>query len=276
MKIIIPMAGSGQRFKDKGYKDPKPLIKVLNKRIIEYVIDGFDKYNDEFIFICNHDHIEKTDMLSVLRNLVYKSQIISIRPHKLGPVYTVKQAFDYISDNEQIIISYCDAGLVWDYRKFLETIKITDVDGCLATHTGFHPHSLFSGLMAHCLIENNKVLQVKEKSSYTDNPMDEQASSGTYYFKKGSDLKKYCNMAIDEEISYNGEYYITLIYNLLIRDNLNICSYLIDKVISLGTPAEIESYISWKNIINTGQIKDKTDLRNCYYYWKDYLKTTDL
>ena len=29
MKIIIPMAGSGQRFKDKGYKDPKPLIKVF-------------------------------------------------------------------------------------------------------------------------------------------------------------------------------------------------------------------------------------------------------
>ena len=268
MKIIIPMAGSGQRFKDKGYKDPKPLIKVLNKRIIEYVIETFDKYNDEFIFICNHDHIEKTDMLSVLRSLVDKSQIISIPPHKFGPVYTVKQSFDYISENEQIVIAHCDGGVIWDYRKFLETIKITDVDGCLATHTGFHPHALFSGLMAHCLIENNKVLEVKEKSSYTDNPMDEQASSGTYYFKKGSDLKKYCNMAIDEEISYNGEYYITLIYNLLIRDNLNICSYLIDKVISLGTPAEIESYISWKNIINTGQIKDKTDLRNCYYYWK--------
>ena len=40
MRVLIPMAGRGDRFVDKGYKDPKPLIKVNGKMIIEYILVG--------------------------------------------------------------------------------------------------------------------------------------------------------------------------------------------------------------------------------------------
>ena len=42
MKVIIPMAGMGDRFVQRGYKDPKPLIKAGDKRIIEYILDFRD------------------------------------------------------------------------------------------------------------------------------------------------------------------------------------------------------------------------------------------
>ena len=35
MKVIIPMAGSGERFKDAGYFIPKPMIPVGGKMMIE-------------------------------------------------------------------------------------------------------------------------------------------------------------------------------------------------------------------------------------------------
>ena len=41
MKIIVPMAGTGNRFVQAGYTDPKPLIKVMGKRVIEYILDAF-------------------------------------------------------------------------------------------------------------------------------------------------------------------------------------------------------------------------------------------
>ena len=53
MKIIIPMAGTGNRFIKEGYIDPKPLIKLNDKRIIEYILDMFSN-DDEIIFICSH------------------------------------------------------------------------------------------------------------------------------------------------------------------------------------------------------------------------------
>ena len=40
MIIIIPLGGIGKRFSELGYKDPKPLIKVLGKEIIFWVLDN--------------------------------------------------------------------------------------------------------------------------------------------------------------------------------------------------------------------------------------------
>ena len=38
MQIIIPMSGLGSRFQAAGYTEPKPLIKVDGKPIIEHVV----------------------------------------------------------------------------------------------------------------------------------------------------------------------------------------------------------------------------------------------
>ena len=51
MKIVIPMAGLGQRFVDVGYKNPKPFIWADDDYIISKIVDMFDE-EDEIIFIC--------------------------------------------------------------------------------------------------------------------------------------------------------------------------------------------------------------------------------
>ena len=66
MKVLIPMAGRGDRFVDKGYKDPKPLIKVNGKMIIEYILEMFGD-TDDITFICNDDHLRYTKMEEIKR-----------------------------------------------------------------------------------------------------------------------------------------------------------------------------------------------------------------
>ena len=41
IQLIIPMSGIGKRFIDAGYSEPKPLIKVDGKPIIEHVLNLF-------------------------------------------------------------------------------------------------------------------------------------------------------------------------------------------------------------------------------------------
>ena len=48
--LIIPMSGIGKRFMDAGYLEPKPLIIVDGKPIIEHVIGLFPKIN-KILFI---------------------------------------------------------------------------------------------------------------------------------------------------------------------------------------------------------------------------------
>jgi NDP-sugar pyrophosphorylase family protein len=54
-QLIIPMSGIGKRFRDFGYEEPKFLINVLGKPIIDHVLDMFPKI-DDIIFIVNKNH----------------------------------------------------------------------------------------------------------------------------------------------------------------------------------------------------------------------------
>ncbi len=273
MKVIIPMAGSGERFVQAGYKDPKPLIMVGGKRIVEYVIDMFDKKNDDFVFICNDRHLAETDMSNILGSLVSKCAIVSMPPHKLGPVYTVLAGEQFINDNEPVIIAYCDNPVTWDYDSFKAFVDINDVDGCIVSHTGFHPHTLSSTLFAYSKTNSlGMVSHIKEKACYTDNRFKEHASSGIYYFKRGDFIKVYFRQAIQENVNYNGEFYVTLVYNLLINDGLCVYSYLNDKVLAFGTPKEVRNFEAWKVIIEGGQVNDENDAMSCYNYWKELHK----
>jgi hypothetical protein len=42
MNIIIPLGGVGSRFTVEGYTRPKPLIRVLGKEMIRWVLDSLD------------------------------------------------------------------------------------------------------------------------------------------------------------------------------------------------------------------------------------------
>jgi len=271
MKIIIPMAGTGNRFVEKGYKDPKPLIRVNGKRIIEYILEMFDD-TDEFVFICNDNHLNTTNMREVLLQLKPNATIISIPEHKLGPVWTVKSAYEYINDNEEVIISYCDNPHIWDKAHFNEWINIFKMDGCVLTHTGFHPHTLSKTKMAFVknIPDTAYISEIKEKECYTDNPMNEHASTGMYYFRKGSDVKKYFDLAIERGVQYNGEYYVTLVYNLLIEDGLKVGYYDTPFVTVFGTPEEVENFEAWATILKGKQVKTLDDVLDCYFYWHSY------
>ena len=267
MKIVIPMSGLGSRFIKAGYKDPKPLLVVDGKTIIEYVVDLFPGERDEnFIFICRNEHLDNTNMREVLKSLKPNSQIVSIQGHKLGPVYAVTQAFDYIDNNEQVIVNYCDFFQNWNYSDFKNVVNTNKCDGNIISYKGFHPHLLpANNFYASTKVdENNYMLEIREKFSFTKDKTKSPQSGGTYYFKKGEYVKKYFKELIDKDINLNSEYYVSLIYNLMHKDGLKIHVY--DKVkhfCQWGTPQDLEEYKYWSNIFkqltNTAKVVDRNN-----------------
>ena len=51
INIIIPLAGDGKRFKEKGVLTPKPLIKFFKKTLIEHSIDSLKIKDANYYFI---------------------------------------------------------------------------------------------------------------------------------------------------------------------------------------------------------------------------------
>ena len=247
MHIVIPLSGVGQRFINAGYNIPKPLIEVDGMPMIEHIVNLFPD-ETKITFICNDLHLKETDMEKILKRIVPTSKIIEVSVNnRKGPVHAVTFAYDNIYDEEEIIISYCDFGTWWNYKDFLNKVHESNADGAIASYIGFHPHMLGSDNYAFMQHDNMWVTKIQEKKPFTDNKMNEYASNGTYYFKSGKILKKYFNELIDEDIQINGEYYVSMVYNLLIQDKLNILIYEIDNMLQWGTPYDLEIYNMWSS-----------------------------
>ena len=81
--LIIPLAGYGRKFSNKGYKTLKPFLDIGNsKRMIDLIINNFPK-NINKIFIVRSD-LEKK-YINFLRKYK-KKKIYYIKPHNLGPL----------------------------------------------------------------------------------------------------------------------------------------------------------------------------------------------
>jgi NDP-sugar pyrophosphorylase family protein len=246
MHVIIPMSGVGQRFIDAGFTDPKPLIKIDGKTIIQHVVELFPG-ESKFTFICNQNHLDNTNMYSLLKDIAPGAQVVSIEGHKKGPVYAVSKILDSIDDDEEVIVNYCDFGTYWDYPAFLDHTRKRNADGAIPAYKRFHPHMLGSTNYAFMRDDNQWMLEIKEKEPFTDNRMNEFASNGTYYFKKGSYVKKYFPLLMDKNINLNGEFYVSLIYNLLIADQLTVSIYDVEHMLQWGTPQDVEEYNGWSD-----------------------------
>lgn len=259
MHIIIPMSGLGQRFIDAGFEDPKPLIMVDGKPIIEHVCNLFPG-EDKFTFICNSKHLAETNMRHVLKNIKPNANIVEIPNHKKGPVFAVSQIENLIED-EEVIVNYCDFGTYWNYSDFLKHTRDRNADGAIPSYKGFHPHML--GTTNYAFIREKKqwMLEIKEKEPFTNNRMNEFASNGTYYFKKGSYVKKYFSELIDRDINLDGEYYVSLVYNLLVNDGLKVSIYNVQHMLQWGTPEDVDEYSTWSNYFKnaiTNETKKKS------------------
>lgn len=262
MHIIIPMSGVGQRFIDAGYEDPKPLIVMDGKPIIEHVYNLFPGA-DKFTFICNAIHLAETNMRQILTNMCEDANIVEIPNHKKGPVYAVSLVSDLIADDEEVIVSYCDFGTYWDYDDFLKHTRNRNADGAVPSYKGFHPHMLGSTNYAFMRDENQWMLEIKEKEPFTNNRMEEYASNGIYYFKKGAYVKKYFAALMEKDIHLKGEYYVSLIYNLLVEDGLKVSIYNIQHMLQWGTPQDVEEYNSWsKYFTDAVNEKEKKAAKN--------------
>ena len=247
IQLIIPMSGIGKRFIDAGYKDPKPLIEIDGYPIIKHIIDLFPGVTD-VSFICNEKHIKDTNMKYILESISPGCKIYEVsNENRKGPVDAVYQIKDKIKDDCEVIVSYCDYGTNWDFEKFIDTMRSSQFDGGIPCYTGFHPHMLGSDNYAFCKEENNILIEIKEKEPFTDNKMNEYASNGTYYFKSGTILKKYFKELIELDINLNGEFYVSLVYNLLVRDGLRVNIFEIQNMLQWGTPYDLEIYRGWSN-----------------------------
>lgn len=246
-QLVIPMSGTGQRFREAGYLELKPFIQVDGKPIVEHILDMYPLNSDILIILSNEDE-ELVEHIELLKNLRENVKIVTIPAHKKGPGYAIWKASNFISSNKPVIVNYADFSGDWNFEEFLE--KLDTNDGNILTYTGFHPHMTRSQKFAYVrLNEKNLVIDIQEKAPFTSSPMEEHASAGTYGFKNGTILLEAIRQQIDNEYSLNGEYYLSLTYKSLLDNSMSIAVTDMSRFNQWGTPEDLQDWLYWKNAV---------------------------
>lgn len=162
LNIVVPMAGRGSRFAKEGYVDPKPLIKLKDKRMIQVVINNLTpSIPHRFIFICQRQHVIDYSLDRYLKEWAPNSEVICIDGITEGAACTVMCAEELINNDEPLMIANSDQWIDIDINDYLNYMKHEDLDGLIMTMKADDPKWSYAEMN-----ENNHVTRVVEKKLY--------------------------------------------------------------------------------------------------------------
>jgi dTDP-glucose pyrophosphorylase len=227
--ILIPMAGLGSRFVEKGYSLPKPLIRIFGKPMIQHVVESLG-IDGNYIFLVQKEHRAKYNLDEVLRGLAPGCSILQVNGLTEGAASTSLIAKDLINNDTPLIIANSDQIVEWIPENF--QMYLTELDGITAVFEASDPK------WSYVKSPTAYITEVAEKEVISN-----LANVGIYGWAKGSDYVKYAEQMIAKDIRTNGEFYIAPVYNEAIADGKKITSYLVHEMHGVGTPEDMNDYI---------------------------------
>lgn len=239
-QLVVLMAGKSNRFQEAGYEYPKALLYANTKMILNRIIDAFPNASEIVIVAAkNQKKYIETRFSAVSRIEIVK--FIYIDQHDLGPSESVNRARDSLSEDLPIVVTYCDLTTDLDDSRFVG--DLADSEAGVIVFTGFHPHTIRKPKFGYVKANSqNKVIEIREKNSYSDNPLNENASAGIYSFVSKNVLLKGIDTQISKKSQVNGEYYISLAINELVQSGHHASIRFIDFFVCWGTPEDFEDY----------------------------------
>jgi len=237
MNIIIPLGGKGERFSKNGYKNPKPLISIFDKCMIEYVLDNLIISNEDKVFIIYNSNLDSYDFSKFINTKYNFIKLVKISDTK-GAVETLLLGIDYIlnnfSFNNKCLILDCDTFYTEDIR----TICDNSNENIVFYTKNYEKNPIYSYIEFN---DKLNIQNIKEKEKISDN-----ANTGAYFFVDIKLLYSYCKYVLDNNITFNNEPYTSCVISEMIKNNILFKGYELKEVcvFSLGTPKSVENYIN--------------------------------
>lgn len=233
MILIIPLGGTGERFKTNGYKLPKALIKLFGKPILFYLLDNLNLEKISSIYIPYNKEYTNFNFESVLKKKYPHLNFFFLElENTRGAAETINIMLNHFSlnENDPVISFDCDNFYTidilnsWKGENMVFTIK-SESEAPIYSYVKID--------------ENNNVINIQEKNKISNN-----ACTGVYGFESIHILKKYTSAILNKNITQKGEYYLSGVIKEMLECNIKIKNSQIDinNFVCLGTPLQLKQF----------------------------------
>jgi glucose-1-phosphate thymidylyltransferase len=228
MKIFIPMAGKGTRLRPFTLTCPKPLLKIIDKPIVEHLIDQITSrlttQIDEIIYILGDKAYFNSDVVSSL-TLIAKKYNAKTKVYRqldqLGTGHAIMCAEESLHGPS--IVAYADTMIQGQ-------ISIEpDVDGIIWVKKVEDPSSY--GVVS--LDEKNNIIDLIEKPQKY---VSDLAVVGIYYFKDISIIRDELKIHLNDKLNPGKEYLLNYGIERMIEKKRVFKSQEIETWMDCGTP----------------------------------------
>ena len=192
----------------------------------------------KYSFIVRQEHIDKYQIDKGVRSFLPEANLFSVVKTTRGAVETCLIAENAIADDDAVIVMDCD--LEFRSKKFMEIIKqilnkpIEEATGgALVSFESNEPRYSYAALG-----EDGFVARTAEKEVISNH-----ALCGAYFFASGRRFKQIAHLLLAEPAFTKPEYYVSLLFNYLLKDGEKVWLAPMEEYYSYGTPEELKRYL---------------------------------
>ncbi len=236
INLIMPMGGAGTRFARFGYECPKPLLELNGRHFFEYAADSVRGHCkiESLVFVVLKDHIERFQIDREIKKYAPEAVIITLEHVLNGAVLTCMRGAEAIGNDLPLI--FCDCDLMFTSEKLYSYTKSPDyngnrLDGWLMTFE--NTDARYSFVKTD---EEGFVTETAEKKAISS-----RAVCGAYGFGNKELFLKYAKEYLND-CPYD-EYFMSGVYNEMIKDGRRIGEFPTDSFLSFGTPEEYDKAV---------------------------------
>lgn len=229
MKVVIPVLGHGSRFKEENYELPKQLLPLAGETAITYSLSNITCKNEDKIFLLRKDVCDEFSLDKKIDEVYKGSKIIITDKETRGTLETVLLAEKYIDSDESLFIHTLDIHSEPSIDCYKDPLNGVPGGAVFTIKANSPQYSYLS------YDSNYNAIEAAEKRVISD-----QAAVGVYFFSSFEIFSRYGKKMMNDDNTTLGEFFITPVYNYLIKDGFQVKIIEMSAFLAFGTPLEYE------------------------------------
>lgn len=222
MKVVIPAAGAGARFRPHTHTQPKPLIPIAGKPILGHIVDQFIEVGIyDFVFVVGYmgekiiGYIEENYQNKISYQIVYQEK-------RLGLAHAIL-CCEKLIGNQPFLISLGDSIIDTELDYFIQQEKtilgVEEVDD--PTKFGIA-----------VLNDNQEVVFLQEKPTI---PRSNLALVGLYRIQETQNLFQSIHHLLNKDLKTQNEYQLTDALLVMLENGIHIHTHKVRKWYDCGS-----------------------------------------